>query len=173
MTCMMLSGCYVCPAIACQSENRSKTTHFIRRERLRATPSSRPHLLVQAVQQNDRKSNAEADDDDDNFVLAEVELKARRNRKRKKLPQSGSGKPEALKPETIASGRTETFVLQSLALGFCFILLQGVSLAASGFLPQAADDFIVGYIYPSFSYQLGFFFTCSTAYGLWKTSATK
>ena len=40
-----------------------------------------------------------------------------------------------------------------------------------GFLPEAADNFVVDYIYPSFSYQMGIFFTCSTVYGLWKVSA--
>lgn len=134
---------------------------------------SKCHRSVFAIQAGKDKGAVPDDDDDDDIVLAEVELKARRNRKRRKLPQAGAGgKLTPLEPEAVAGSQTETIVLQSLALGFFIILLQGVTLAASGFLPEAADIFIVDYIYPSFSYQLGFFFTCSTAYGLWKTSAT-
>ena len=39
-----------------------------------------------------------------------------------------------------------------------------------GFLPEEIDNFIVDYIYPSFSIQVGVVFACSTVYGLWKAS---
>jgi hypothetical protein len=41
---------------------------------------------------------------------------------------------------------------------------------SQGFLPEEVDNFIVDYIYPSFSIQVGVVFACSTVYGLWKAS---
>lgn len=37
-----------------------------------------------------------------------------------------------------------------------------------GFLPEGIDNFIIDYIYPSYSIQVGVVFACSTAYGVWK-----
>ena len=37
-----------------------------------------------------------------------------------------------------------------------------------GFLPESADRFATDVIYPAFSPQMGVFFVCSTAYGVWK-----
>ncbi len=45
-----------------------------------------------------------------------------------------------------------------------------VGVIVQGFLPEAADAFIVDRIYPTFSPQLGVLFACSTVYGLWKVS---
>lgn len=64
--------------------------------------------------------------------------------------------------------------LESVAvsfLGFVFfvILSEGVFLAASGFLSEAADEFARKVVYPAFSPTLAVFLAFSTAYGLWKT----
>lgn len=40
-----------------------------------------------------------------------------------------------------------------------------------GFLPENIDTFIVDYVYPSYSIQVGIVFASSTAYSLWKVSA--
>ena len=42
--------------------------------------------------------------------------------------------------------------------------------ASQGFLPESADRFATDVIYPAFSPQMGVFFVCSTAYGVWKVS---
>ena len=41
-------------------------------------------------------------------------------------------------------------------------------LLLQGFLPESADRFATDIIYPAFSPQMGIFFVCSTAYGVWK-----
>lgn len=48
--------------------------------------------------------------------------------------------------------------------------IDSVGVIVQGFLPEAADAFIVDRIYPTFSPQLGVLFACSTVYGLWKVS---
>jgi len=134
--------------------------------------SNRRNVTRAASAQED--SQTKPDDDDE--ILFEAQLKARRQRNRRVQKKSGSAVAAAEKPlqaEPLAGSETETLVLKSLAAGFCIILLQGVALAGSGFLPEAADNFIVDYIYPSFSWQMGIFFSCTTVYGLWKTSSTK
>ena len=52
-------------------------------------------------------------------------------------------------------------------------LLTYRTLFVQGFLPEAADDFIMTYVYTSFSPTVGLFLACSSAYGVWKIRQDK
>jgi threonine/homoserine/homoserine lactone efflux protein len=67
----------------------------------------------------------------------------------------------------------ETAAVQFLGLLFLLILIEGVFLAGSGFLPDALDEFARTTVYSAFSPTLGVFLAGSTAYGLWKTRENK
>ncbi|KAI8468274.1 MAG: hypothetical protein J3K34DRAFT_470985 [Monoraphidium minutum] len=66
-------------------------------------------------------------------------------------------------------GAAETAAVQALGIFFTFILMEGLLLAGSGFLPESWDSFIENVLYPSFSPQMLLFLAGSSAYGLWKT----
>ena len=50
------------------------------------------------------------------------------------------------------------------------ILLEGLVLGGSGFLPDEWDAWITNLLYPSFSPTVGIFLVFSSAYGVWKSS---
>ncbi|PON56235.1 Protein LOW PSII ACCUMULATION [Parasponia andersonii] len=65
-------------------------------------------------------------------------------------------------------GRNESaFLLAWLGLGG-IILVQGILLAASGFLPEEWDKFLVKYLYPSFTPTVVLFVAGTVAYGVLK-----
>ena len=63
----------------------------------------------------------------------------------------------------------ESFAVSFLVLLFAVIMGEGVFLAVSGFVSEAADQFAQDYVYGAFSPTVGLFLACSSAYGLWKT----
>lgn len=77
-------------------------------------------------------------------------------------------------PLLSAPGNPQTQQIETayvLSLGFLGILIfvEGIILAASGFLPEEWDGFLVTNLYPSFTPTVGVFLAAAVAYGLFKT----
>ncbi|CAK9262567.1 unnamed protein product [Sphagnum jensenii] len=77
-------------------------------------------------------------------------------------------------PLLSAPGNPQTQQIETayaLSLGFLGILIfvEGIILAASGFLPEEWDGFLVTNLYPSFTPTVGVFLAAALAYGLFKT----
>ncbi|CAM6016624.1 unnamed protein product [Sphagnum balticum] len=77
-------------------------------------------------------------------------------------------------PLLSAPGNPQTQQIETayaLSLGFLGILIfvEGIILAASGFLPEEWDGFLVTTLYPSFTPTVGVFLAAAVAYGLFKT----
>lgn len=91
-------------------------------------------------------------------------------------PESARKGPKIVKPaadKVIAGDITkeqeyETYAVGLLVLLFLAILLLGIFLAASGFLPEEYDRFAEEVIYPAYSPLLLVFLACSSLYGLYK-----
>ncbi|KAI4383070.1 hypothetical protein MLD38_008950 [Melastoma candidum] len=77
------------------------------------------------------------------------------------LPQVDEKKVEEEK------GNESAFLLTWLGLGGV-ILVEGIALAASGFLPEEWDKFFVKYLYPSFTPTVALFVAGTVAYGVSK-----
>ncbi|CAA7014421.1 unnamed protein product [Microthlaspi erraticum] len=77
------------------------------------------------------------------------------------ISEEGAAKADELRRNENA------FLLTWLGLGIV-ILIEGVVLAASGFLPEELDKLFVKYVYPVFTPSVGLFVAGTTAYGVLK-----
>lgn len=120
------------------------------------------------------KPAAAAAEDDDLWIEREL----RRRAKKRAAADKGAG-PTVVAPAvekaraTAAGGGTamdaaEVGYRRFLGAYGVFILLEGLVLGGSGFLPDAWDAWISGTLYPSFSPTVGVFLLFSSAYGAWK-----
>ncbi|XP_019154877.1 PREDICTED: protein LOW PSII ACCUMULATION 2, chloroplastic [Ipomoea nil] len=73
---------------------------------------------------------------------------------------------DAVKAEEVMRNES-AFLLAWLGLGG-IILVEGIVLASSGFLPEQWDNFFVKYLYPSFTPTVGLFVAGTVAYGVLK-----
>lgn len=72
------------------------------------------------------------------------------------------------KTPATAAGQAESAVVLGLFYYFLLILIEGLMLAGSGFLPEETDQWIQDTIYPSYSFTTLGFLACSSLYGLFK-----
>ncbi|KAG1657029.1 hypothetical protein FOA52_004116 [Chlamydomonas sp. UWO 241] len=63
----------------------------------------------------------------------------------------------------------ETAAVLSLGYFFLLVLVEGLLLAGSGFLPESMDQWVQDTLYPGFSPTVLAFLGASSLYGLWKT----
>lgn len=122
-------------------------------------------------------SDVEAPEDSDDLL---IELQMAKRRPKAKTPQPAPGSYKVISatrdqvygdaPMTPIQ-QFENSVISFLALLFFIILGEGIFLAASGFMSEAADQFAQDVVYPAFSPSLGLFLLSSSLYGLWKTGA--
>lgn len=116
------------------------------------------------------QSSAPADDS-----LEALEARIRSKGKRKGRPEAKVQVTSAAvdqvtgKAPSTPQGEKETAYVLGLALLFAIIILEGLVLAGSGFLPEEADAFIQDTLYPSYSPTVLLFLGASSFYGLYKT----
>lgn len=117
-------------------------------------------------------SNSSRRDDDAALERLEARLKSRRA---SKLPEakvkveSAAVKLGTGQAPGTAGGAAETLFVQFLGALFVLILVEGLVLAASGFLPEELDAAVSEWLYPSYSPQILLFLGMSSLYGLFKT----
>ncbi|KAK9854489.1 hypothetical protein WJX84_005132 [Apatococcus fuscideae] len=122
----------------------------------------------QSSQQDSKVKDDPAADGDLSF---ERQLKSRRNQPQR--PRVNAPQVEALKggggSELEKMGKIEGRFVGGLALLFLVILLEGLFLAGSGFLPEQYDQFAQDVVFKTFTPSVGVLLAGSAAYGLWKS----
>jgi len=119
--------------------------------------------------------SAESTVADNGLTATERALQAKRRQPKVRVTTPVSIDPSTgqrqipLTEEQILEGR---FVL-GLGLVFVVILLQGLVVAASGFLPDDLDHWAQTSVLPAFTPTVGIFLFFSTIYGAWKSQSDK
>uniref|UniRef100_A0A7S3RAG4 Uncharacterized protein n=1 Tax=Dunaliella tertiolecta TaxID=3047 RepID=A0A7S3RAG4_DUNTE len=65
--------------------------------------------------------------------------------------------------------KAETNLVSGMLFLFYTIIIEGLVIAGSGFLPEDWEDFISNSLYPNYTPTVLLFLGLSSAYGLWKT----
>ncbi|KAF5830259.1 hypothetical protein DUNSADRAFT_14816 [Dunaliella salina] len=65
--------------------------------------------------------------------------------------------------------KAETNLVAGMLFLFYTIIIEGLVIAGSGFLPEDWEDFISNSLYPNYTPTVLLFLGLSSAYGLWKT----
>ncbi|MEW5307197.1 MAG: hypothetical protein WDW38_002567 [Sanguina aurantia] len=145
---------------------------------LRQGERSRAGLLVQASNKDTpatpkAPASAASSQADRNIELLEERLRGGRVRKGKVEAKVKVTSPlvDAVSGRTPATPQTEaeTTYITFLFGFFVLIITEGLTLAASGFMPEEIDAFVQDYLYPSYSPTVLAFLGASSLYGLWKT----
>lgn len=71
-------------------------------------------------------------------------------------------------PKQNQVSQLETAYVVALTFLVGVILVEGLALGASGFLPEEWDDFLVKSLYPAFSPTVGLFLLAASGYGVFK-----
>lgn len=71
-------------------------------------------------------------------------------------------------PKENQVSQIESAYVVALGLFLGLIFVEGVALAASGFLPEDWDEFLVKSLYPSFTPTVGLFLVAAAGYGVFK-----
>mmetsp|Transcript_11574 Transcript_11574/g.20921 ORF Transcript_11574/g.20921 Transcript_11574/m.20921 type:complete len:177 (-) Transcript_11574:140-670(-) len=107
-------------------------------------------------------------EDEEELLPIERQLAKRKPQKKVKVVAPAVEEARGERPASPQS-EFETNVLSVLSFLGLLVLLLGVLLAASGFLPEDIDNMISNTLYPAYSPFVGVFLLCSTAYGVWKS----
>eukprot|EP00897_Mesotaenium_endlicherianum_P010626 jgi/Mesen1/9592/ME000657S08874 len=95
-----------------------------------------------------------------------------KEKRRKGARRPAPEKPLLAAEPTEEERQIESAAVASLGVIFLLIMVEGLLLAASGFLPDEWDDVIVKYVYGSFSPTVGLFLLGAVLYGLYKYLGT-
>eukprot|EP00210_Caulerpa_lentillifera_P007686 g7337.t1 len=112
------------------------------------------------------KSSMELDD-------SEIEARLMQRRMRKKQKTQGDFKVDTESGPNEQVIEFEQNAIYALLSLFSLIIINGIIIASSGFLPDSIDKFVQTILYPSFSPLVGVFLAGSVLYGVWKTRSEK
>lgn len=169
----MLAVCRTCSVSQRAAVRRTHSTRLSRFSRLQSTKGFSP-----GPSQQDAPAPSEAKEDTVNESNGgddlDIERRVRRSKSRRRLTPKvqvvneqveAMKSDEPLKPESQA----ETAIVTAMFFLFSAIILEGLVLAASGFLSEEVDAWIQDVLYPSYSPTVIVFLALSTLYGLFKT----
>lgn len=94
----------------------------------------------------------------------------KKNKNDSKLNEGAGSRRErgSVATQGIETQPWEPVYVQALAAYFTLLILDGIVIAGSSFLPEFVDDFAVSVLYPSYSGLIGLFFALSAGYGAFK-----
>lgn len=110
-----------------------------------------------------------ADKDAEALEALEARIKKRRRVEAKVKVSAPAVDIATGKAPASQESEAEQIYLAFLGSYFILLLLSGLALAGSGFLPEAIDQFITDELYPAYSWMMLGFLGLSSLYGLFKT----